>query len=240
MRHNILLLLLTLCFGLALQAQPIREPSLNQKLEAARMAEETGNYARALDYYDEAYDEIRKTSRNNPLGKELTVKIGDMQYALRDYKKASNYYKRLVRGDDELQFVDERLKYGKSLKQEAKYDLALEVLNEFVSVSEDEEKIKEAEFHIAGIEQLREIEPNVESFVKPLGKNVNSGSAEFSPRETTDGTLMFASFDRNDPIDLEEEEDGYHVQIFMAAKDDEGKYGKKSALDQKGKQKGIS
>ncbi|NNE25803.1 MAG: OmpA family protein [Saprospiraceae bacterium] len=233
MRHNILLLLLTLVFGVGLQAQPIREPSINQKLEAAKMAEEEGNYARALEYYDQAYDQIRKTSRNNPLSKELTIKIGDMNYALRDYKKASNYYKRMVRGDDELMYVNERLKYGKSLKQEAKYDLALEVLNEFISVSEDEEFIKEAEFEIAGIEQLREMEPNVESFIKPLGKNVNSGSAEFSPRELSDGTLMFASFDRNDPIDLKDEESGFHAKIFMAAKSDDGKYGKKTELDQK-------
>ena len=148
MRQHILLVLLTLCFGLALQAQPIREPSLNQKLEAAKMAEEAGNFARALDYYDEVYDEIRKTSRNNPMNKQITIKIADMLYELRDYKKASNYYKRLVRKDDELNFVPERLKYGKSLKQEAKYDLALEVLNEFISVSEDEDQIKEAEFHI--------------------------------------------------------------------------------------------
>ena len=121
---------MTFLFGLSLQAQPIRETSMNQKLEAAKMAEEEGNYARALDYYDEAYDQIRKTSRGNPLTKDLTIKIGDMLYALRDYKKASNYYKRMVRNDDELLYVPERLKYGKSLKQEAKYDLALEVLND--------------------------------------------------------------------------------------------------------------
>ena len=75
-----LLLLLTFLFGLSLQAQPIRETSMNQKLEAAKMAEEEGNYARALDYYDEAYDQIRKTSRGKPLTKDLTIKIGDYPY----------------------------------------------------------------------------------------------------------------------------------------------------------------
>ncbi|MBT8190772.1 MAG: OmpA family protein [Saprospiraceae bacterium] len=237
--QRITILIFVLAISLGLQAQPIRDNTFDQKIEAAQLAESQDNFAGALDWYEKAYDEIRKGSRGNPLTKKFALKIAELNYKLRDYKKASSNYKRVLKNDDEFEYINERLIYAKSLKQEAKYDLALEVFNEFISLSEDEELIKEAEFEMEGIELIRVLDPNIETAVRALDKEVNSPSAEFSPRENADGTLYFASFDRKDEIEVDSEDDDFHARIFMASRNDKGGFEKKSELDQLVNRKGF-
>jgi peptidoglycan-associated lipoprotein len=230
MQRLIFISTILLCAG-SIFSQPIRENSFQQKVEAAQEAESVGNYAGALDWYDQAYDEIRRGSRGNPLVTKFAIKIADLNYEIRNFKKAESYYKRVLKNDDENERIDVRLMYGKTLKQMAKYDIALEELNKVISLSANEEVIKEAEFEAAGIELLRGIEPNIETYAKVLDTEINSPSAEFSPREHPDGTLYFASFDTKSAIELEDAED-FHAKIYSITKNDDGEYNKKEVLSQ--------
>lgn len=239
MEHRLTIFAVLLFLGISLSAQPIRDNSFEQKVAAAQEAEGVYNYAGALDWYEKAYDDIRRGSRNNPMTKEFALKIAELNYELRDYKAASSYYKRILRNDDENIFIDAALMYGRSLKQEGKYDDALKELNRFISLSENEEKIKEAEFEVEGIELLRVLDQNIETFLKPLSKEVNSPSAEYSPRESSDRTLYFASLDRKDAIEVDNEDDEFHAKIYMSAKDKDGKFDKKAELDQLVNRKGF-
>lgn len=221
--------------SLSLDAQPIRNTTLNQKKEAAQKAEDQGNYAGALDYYEEAYDQMRETQgrRRNPETTAMQLKIAELDFIVRDYERSAKRYERILRKDDENEFVDYRYMYGMALKASAKYTQALEEFNKLISLSENEELIKKAEFEIEGIESLRALEPNVETAIKVLDRSINSPSAEYSPRENPDGNLYYASLNRKTPIEIDDkEEDEYHAQIYMASRNDEGKYEDGEALDQ--------
>ena len=223
-------------------AQPIRTNSFKQKVEAAELAESQYNYAGALDWFEQAYDDLRdQRSRddNSPKDK-FSLKIADLSYQIRDYKKAVKTYKRILDKDDEGQYNSYILNYAKSLKASAKYDDALKEFTRFISLGADAEKIKEAEFEIEGIMLLQGLEPNLETSFTSLGKNVNSGSGEFSPRENAeDGNLYYGSFNRSDAIEVANEEDDYHAKIYVAEKDDEGKFEKADPLPETINRKGY-
>ena len=234
--HRILLTgFFALSFMVGLIAQPITSNTIEQKFEAAGIAEEQGNYAGALDWYQEIYDEMRESQgrRSNPEMKKLALKLGELHFMIRDYERAEKRYDRVLRSDDENMYVDHRYMYAKTLKANAKYSQALEEFNKLISLSENEELIQAAEFEIEGIELLRSIEPNVETYIEVLDKNVNSPSLEASPRETDDGTLYYSSFNRKTPIEVDsDEDDEYHAKIYMASKGSEGNYDEGEELDQ--------
>lgn len=229
---SVFLLFWGFCF---LQAQPITSNTFEQKLEAAQDAYDKGNYAGALEWYEKVYDEMRETQgrRSNPELKKYALKLGELHYLLRDYERAEKRYERVLRSDDDNIFADYRYMYAMSLKAGAKYTKALEEFNKLISLSENEDLIREAEFEIEGIELLRSVEPNVETSIKVLSDEINSRSAEYSPRETMDGTLYYASLNRKTPIEVDNDgEDEYHVKIYMTSRDDEGNFTEGEELDQ--------
>lgn len=229
----------SLCFTIfavaVLTAQPIRDTNINQKFEAAKLAEEQGNYAGAFDWYEKAYDEMRETSgrRSNPELKRLALKLAELDYRLRDYEDAEKKYERVLKKDEDNEFAEYRYMYALSLKANAKYTQALEEFNKVISLSEDEETIKMAEFHIEGIESLRTLEPNVETSIRMLDKSINSPSAEYSPRENLDGDLYYGSLNRKTVIEVDDKDDDeYHAKIYVASRNDEGVYEDGEELDQ--------
>lgn len=232
-------ILLSLCFlvavQLGLQAQPITGNSLAQKFEAAAIAEEQQNWAGALDWYQDIYDTMRESQgrKSNPEMKRIALKLGELHYKIRDYARAEKRYERILRSDDENIYADYRYMYAKTLKAGAKYSKALEEFNKVISLSENEDLISASEFEIEGIELLRSIEPNVETYIEVLDKNVNSPSGEASPRELEDGTLFYSSYNRKTPIEVDSDEDEeFHAKIFMASKGGEGGYEEGEELDQ--------
>lgn len=233
---------LAFLFSFSLVAQPITDNTFNQKINAAKKAESQGNYAGAFDWYEKAYDEMRETSgrRSNPEVKMYALKMAELDYKLRDFEDAEKRYERVLKRDDENEYIDHRYMYGLSLKANAKYTQALEEFNKIISLSDNEELIAMAEFQIEGIELLRELEPNVETAIGVLDKSINSPSAEYSPRENADGDLYYGSLNRKTPIEVDEkEEDEYHAKIYVASRNDEGKFEDGEALDQNINRKGY-
>ena len=92
----------------AIFAQPITTNSFEQKVEAAQEAEEMANYAGALDWYDEAYEDIRRDKRN-PLKNEFTIKRARLNYILRDYEDSAKGFERILKNDDDNEYADLRL-----------------------------------------------------------------------------------------------------------------------------------
>ena len=151
---------------------------------------------------------------------------------MRDYKRAEKGYERVLRSDKDNMFAAYRMGYGLTLKANGKYSKALEEFNKVISLSEDEEVIKRAEFEIEGINQLEELEPNIETAIGVLDKSINSPSAEYSPRENSDGNLYYGSLNRKTPIEVDGEDDEYHAKIYMASRNKDGKYEDGEELDQ--------
>jgi len=194
-----LYILLTLLISTSvLFSQPIRTNSFKQKVEAAEEAELAYNYAGALDWFEQAYDDVRKSRSRDDAGK----------------------------------FNSSVLTYAKSLKALAQYDTALEEFKRFQSLTDDPALKQEAQFEIDGIMLIPEMEKNLETSMVVLGKKVNSGSGEFSPRQNAaDGNLYYGSFNRSDKIEVDSEDDDFHAKIYMAEKDEKGNYKKADELD---------
>jgi len=238
-------ILFVLLFAVVIsQAQPIRENSFAQKLAAAQEAEDNGNYAGALEWWEKVYDEAKKNKSkktSNSVYYGYALKIGELNYKLRDYERAEKRFKRILSNDEDNEYSDWRYVYGQVLKSSAKYTEALEEFNKVISLSENDSIINRAQVEIDGINMLRTLEPNVETAIAPLDKNVNSPSAEYSPRESGDGGFYYASLNRKKAIEPgnSEEDDDHHAKIYVSEKDKEGKFQKGSALDQNVNRKGF-
>lgn len=232
----LLSLSIVVAFGICAQAQPVNTFSFEQKIEAAQIAEEQENYAGALHWYEEIYDEMKqdkKNRRGNPDLDRFALKMAEMEYRIRDFEAAEKRYDRVLKKDDEMMFSDYRYMYALCLKANAKYTKALEEFNKLISLTEDEELIARAEFQIEGIQSLRTLEPNVETAIGVLDKSINSPSGEFSPRLAADGNLYYGSLNRKTIIEVDSgDEEEYHAKIYMASRNDEGKFEDGEELDQ--------
>jgi len=213
-------------------AQPITKNSFEQKVQAAQEAESQNNYLGAYEWYEQAYDDIRKGSRGNPRVKEFAIKLAKLNYELRDYKKSEKGFARILKNDEELIYVDLLYDYGMALKAQAKYDKAINAFNNLLTYSTDEDLKNKARFELDGIELVKGLEPNIETSFKPLDKEVNSASAEYSPRENADGMLYYGSLNRRDVIEMDGKDQDYHAKIFVAKRDDEGKFDDAEELKQ--------
>ena len=237
---------LLVCAASVLWAQPIRNNSFEQKLEAAQEAELAANYAGALDFYEDAYDDLRSQGRggrgssNNTQKDAFRLKIADLSYEIRDYEKAEKNYRRVIEKDKEGRYIDAIFLHGKSLKALGKYDIAIKAFQTYINKSDNQELIAKARNELKGIELVEGLEPNIETSFRALDKKVNSGSGEFSPRENPDdGNLYYGSFNRNKIIEVDGEDDEYHAKIYMANIGKEGKIGKAEALDKNVNREGF-
>jgi len=221
-----------ICSSLICVSQPITNNSFEQKVAAAQEAEDNANYLGAYEWYEQAYDEIRKGNRGNPQVKAFAKKLANLNYVLRDYEKAEKGYVRLLKNDDENEYIDLRYDYAMALKAQAKYDLAIAEFNKVIQMSTDAELKKKSKFELEGIGLVQEIEANVETSIGPLDKKVNSPSAEYSPRENSDGLLYYGSLNRKDAIEIDGGDAEYHAKIYAVGKNKDGKFDKPEELKQ--------
>ena len=235
MQRQITLCVLALAFVGSLYAQPIRNNSLDQKLVAAQEAEQAANYAGALEWYEEAFEDTRKSggtrsAASNEKSNQFRLKIAELSYEIRDYVKAEKNFRRIVEKDEEGQYIDAIFMHGKSLKAIGEYDVAIKAFSTFINKSDNPELIKMARNELAGIDLLEGLEPNIETSFRILDKKINSGSGEFSPRQNPDDdNLYYASMNTNKIIDASDNE--VVAQIMVASRGKDGKFGKAEKLD---------
>ncbi len=210
---------------ICMEAQPVTATSYETMIEVAEESADKKDYANAIEWFEKAYKESKD--------KDLKVAVGDLYMRLRDYKKASRSYDRVLKRDKDGVYEFLRIDYAKSLKYQGKYK---EALNEFrvVASTEENDTIKnEALFEIKGIENMDTYAQNLEAVIEFGGKDINSGSGENSPSRYNDGTLYFSSFNRKSVIIPEEEEDAYEARIFTSVRNKDGEYEKPKALNKK-------
>ena len=226
--QRLLFITIFIATATVLLAQPIRSNSFAQKVQAAEEAEMAYNYAGALDWYEKAYDDIRKvrSKGGEKSPKDLfSLKIADLSYEIRDYEKAAKTYSRVLEKDETGIYNDYILTYAKSLKAIAKYDSAVKELDRFMQLTDVPELKQEAQFEKDGIMLIKGMEPNLETSISVVDLDLKTGSAEYSPRENpSDGYLYLGSLNRNDKIEVADEVDDFHAMLYVAEKDDEGKY----------------
>ena len=227
---NIFLIISICCFAIGLSAQPISSSTYGTMLETAEEAMANKNYLGALEWWQKAYDDRKD--------KELIPKIANVHYLLRDYAKASNYYKRLFRkrrGKKKEVVVDPqvRFNYARVLKMTGNFDGAIEQLQNVISNTQDATLKELAEYELNGAEFAKIARPIPRLNISNIGSPVNSPFSEYSAVLTGTGEEMyFAGFDRKDIIVLDGEEMDYHAKIYVSQKKDD-KWGKPTALGEK-------
>jgi len=192
-------------FNLNLDAQIYNEVKHETMVELADEALAIGDYFSAIEWYNKAYKEEKDLS--------VAITIARLHYELRNYKSAERWYTRLIKRDKENQLVEERFTLAKLLKEQGKYEQSIEEFLKFLDLTNNDSLKTLSYNELKGIKMLDSLEENIEVDVKPLNTKINSAFSEYSPMQTDDGTLYFASFLRKDIIEIEEEED-YHAKIY--------------------------
>lgn len=212
------------CFNTLMLAQPVAVSSYETMIETAITSAENNDYQNAIDWFDKAYKESKDPN--------LQVAIADLYMLLRDYPKAERGYERVLKRDKVEEFTDVRLDYGRSLKFQGKYKVALDAFNEFISITDSDSLRAEAKLELKGILMLETCPENIEAVVSFGSENINSPSGESSPALYSDGTLYYSSFNAKTTTVLDGQEGDYQAKLYTSARSPQGEYGKGEALDE--------
>ncbi|MEZ4911137.1 MAG: OmpA family protein [Saprospiraceae bacterium] len=225
-KHNIIYFLLPffVLIGSKIMAQPINVSSYEMMLETGENAANENDYVNAVKWFEDAYKESK-----DPY---LLIAIADLNMLMRDYVKAERYYDRVLKKDKTDEFADIRLDYARSMKYQGKYKEAMNELNSFISLINNDSLKTEAKLELRGILNLEKLPENVEASISFANENINTPSAENGPAIAPDGTLYFSSMNTKSPVTLDGNEKEYHTKIYAATREATGGYAKPTALDE--------
>lgn len=215
MKQFILTFSLVLAAAFALTAQPINKATYGTYISLAEEQMEIFQYYNALDNYMKAYEE-RKDA-------DLAIKIADLSYNLRDYKKAESYYKRALRKNDKGQFNEYLFPYGRAQKMLGMYDEAVTSFQDYISNGADETKKELAKAEIQGAEFAKVAQPVENLTVTNAGTKVNTKTSEYSPTLADGGnTMYFTALGASDIVVLDGKADKTNVSVMTAKRGEKG------------------
>jgi len=193
----------------ALFAQPVTDYLPEDMLEAAEKSVQRGDYYSSLEWYEKYYAKSRDRS--------IVYKVADINYRLRDYKRAVSWFKRVVVTYDlNEQYPDARFKYARSLKMMGDYPGARSEFKEFVATTESDSLRQLSNFELIGIElamESNDVDP--ELIIENMGRKVNTSSSEYSPiAGVNEGELYFASMKAKKIPGTEDGEDVVWTKIY--------------------------
>lgn len=198
-----------------LQAQPLTKSSVDQSLIAARKSLANLDYVNALEYYEDAYDENSDRA--------LIDTIAMLQFKVRDYRSAERWFSRLLRRDDENQFVEYRFIHGRLLKMNEEYEEAIEALQLFLASNPNDSLETLAKNEISGAELALELPQNLKGVtVENAGRDLNDKLSEYTPSLASGGKeIFFSTFDEDDVIYVDEENmEETYAMIYRSSLDD--------------------
>ena len=220
-RYTIALLFVAFISTVAM-AQPLTEVTYETKIATADEAFNSGDFYNAAEWYEQAYKERKD--------RDFAIKVAECYMNLRNYKRATSWFKRVLSRDRTESYGEYKLEYGNSLKIMGEYNDAYAILNEFVNETEDLERKKQAVLLINGIAKSSDFEDNIDAIIKPVHRNVNSPSSEAGPR-SYGAELYYSSLNRKDELIYNGKLEGEtHFKIYTTALNDKGDYEKGSAL----------
>jgi len=209
-RMKMIGLVLALCPTILL-AQPVTDYLPEDMLEAAEESVARGDYYSSLEWYGKYYAKTRDRS--------IAYKVANINYRLRDYKRAVSWFKRIVVTYDlNDQYPDARFKYARSLKMMGEYPDARSEFKEFVAVTESDSLRQLSNFELIGIELAMEsVDVDPELIIENMGRKVNTSSSEYSPiAGINDGEIYFASMKAKKITGTEDGEDVVWTKIYKA------------------------
>ena len=127
-------------------AQPIQTNTYQQMIDTAEESMDSSDYYNAIEWFEKAYKEQKSN--------DLALAIADINYILKDYKRAERYYDRLVNRDKTGSYVSLRYDLAQTMKAQGKYQEAAEEYRVFISETDDAEKKQQAQLELKGIELL--------------------------------------------------------------------------------------
>ncbi|HMQ59300.1 MAG TPA: hypothetical protein PKE06_01465 [Flavilitoribacter sp.] len=186
MVKKLLLLVIGLTIVAGLNAQ---EGNWKKLRKAGDQSMSEGKYYEAAQAYEKAWQ--KKQSKN-----ELIYQAAEAYYLVKDYRKAAEAYQHVKAGKDQDPLMP--LRYGRSLKQDAQYDRAIEVFQGLSDAYSGPDKAILQEIldtEIKGARLAAQLTPLADrgiEFSYP-GKGVNSDANEFAPFPITADLLYFSS-----------------------------------------------
>ncbi|RLD17606.1 MAG: hypothetical protein DRI69_11955 [Bacteroidetes bacterium] len=203
-------------------AQPLKEVPTYMHIEVAEERMETGDYYNALEQYEEAYKQERS--------EDLRYKIALLHYQMRDFKRAERWLARVIANDETAQYPDAVLKYALTLKMAGKHEEAIEALNVYAGMVDDEVLLKKADIEFEGIQLAMESEVPIELVIEHMGRKVNTRYSEFGPAMHPDGELYIGALPGKEVKLLT---DAPFAQIYKTELDKKEKWEKPKALPDK-------
>ncbi|MDX1684081.1 MAG: OmpA family protein [Saprospiraceae bacterium] len=205
---KILFSVFTLLISCGLQAQPIDNSTFEKNLETAEEQMAKHEYYNAREYYNKAFEQQRQP--------EIALKIADLNYLLKDYRRASIWYRRVLRRDRNDTYLDSRFDYARVMKMRGEYEDAMEEFNYFLERSDNEELKEKARTEIIGMQLASAMEEDVSISVENTGRPINGRFLEASPYLDRDGKMFFSTIRSDEVIVLDDKAEGYYSQIYMA------------------------
>lgn len=190
MKKSLLLLLITLCYGLAI-AQNTEAQNLSWKkhLSLAEDLYEKSQYGEAAVHYETAWQQKKKRT-------EYANQAGECYMIVKDYSKSIEMFS--VVKEDYKNFPKARFYYAKALKQNEQYDSASPEFKKFSDTFVGENAaalISEALIELEGCELGKEMKVNADKNVRIIhvGDAINSDLVEFAPTPFGSEDLLFSS-----------------------------------------------
>lgn len=190
-------LFLTASLALAfaeLTAQPLSQSRVVDMLATADRQLALGRPYNALEWYKNAYDEERSDT--------LALAIAELNFDLRDYRNAANYYKRALRRAADGAHPEALYRLGLSHKAQGDYGEAIEALRELTQSNPGHPLTERADLEIAGAQMALELTEPPRIKVTNLGRTVNTTNQEYSPALSGTGDLYYAGYGKNGLLKL--------------------------------------
>lgn len=186
MVKKLLLLMISLAFVSGMQAQ---DGNWKKLRKAGDQFVSEGKYYEAAQAYEKAWQ--KKQSK-----KELIYQAAEAYYMVKDYRKAAESYQHIQ--DDKDQDPLLLLRYGRSLKQDAQYDQAIDMFQKLTDTYTGPDKAILQEIldtEIKGAKLAAQLAPLADRGIELTfpGKGINSDANEFSAFPITEDLLYFSS-----------------------------------------------
>ena len=142
-------------------------------------------YYQAIEYYNQAYE-------TDPQNDYAIYQIAESYRALRYYKEATFYYKKIL--DHSNKFVFSRFWYGKMLKSDEKYAAAKETFEIFIETYKGQDVwfLEQAKKEIKSCELIDLFRGNPWNVsINNAGPTVNKIYSDFGVVELDDNTIVF-------------------------------------------------
>ncbi len=223
MKKLILLSALFFLFANVVLAQPINKQTPNMMVEIADEEVEKLNFYGALEWYEKA----RKESKSVAQDADVSYKIANLQYMLRDYKRAERAYKRVVnktyrKGKTNPYLPEARFVYGRVLKMNGNYEEAIKELEMYISKTQNAVNKELAQAELTGAQMALGMTPVTGVFIENAGK-ANTKTTEGSPYLADDGTLYYSSFLSDEFTVVDGKADDYHFKVVKSTRKEKKK-----------------